>query len=266
MNNLALKVEHLSKKYTLRGRRTSSAGSLKALLNKPLQALYQSISGGGTSPSKEVIWALKDVSFEIEQGEAVGFVGKNGAGKSTLLKILSRITYPTEGKVTMYQQVSSLLEMGTGFNPDLSGRDNVYLNGSLLGMSHAEINRKYDEIVAFSEIEPFIDMPVKYYSSGMFVRLAFSVAAHLSPELLLLDEVLSVGDAAFQVKSLQKMKELLDQGSTLIYVSHNLQAVVNMCQRVLYLEDGKIVMDGPAKEVVDAYWRKTLQDDGVTPP
>jgi lipopolysaccharide transport system ATP-binding protein len=197
--------------------------------------------------------ALKDVTFCVEFGESVGLIGRNGAGKSTLLKILSRITRPSQGKITLYQRVSSLLEVGTGFNTELSGRDNVYLSGSFLGMKVPEIKQKFDEIVAFSEVEQFIDTPVKYYSSGMYVRLAFSVAVHLTPEILLIDEALSVGDAGFQQKSLTKMKELLESGATIILVSHNDQAIRDLCKRAIWLDKGVIRMDGLATQVVERY-------------
>ena len=183
----------------------------------------------------------------------IGLIGRNGAGKSTLLKILSRITRPSKGRITLYERVNSLLEVGTGFNTELSGRDNIFLNGSFLGMKMVEIKQKFDEIVAFSEIEQFIDTPVKYYSSGMFVRLAFSVAVHLTPETLLLDEILSVGDAGFQQKSMKKMRELLSSGATIVLVSHSDQAIRNICQRAIWLEKGTIQMDGPSEAVVEQY-------------
>ena len=201
----------------------------------------------------EPFFALKEVSFEMEHGESMGLIGRNGAGKSTLLKILSRITRPSKGRIVLYEHVNSLLEVGTGFNVELSGRDNIFLNGSFLGMRTSEIRRKFDEIVAFSEVEQFIDTPVKYYSSGMFVRLAFSVAVHLTPEILLLDEVLSVGDASFQHKSMAKMKELLGSGATIIFVSHNEQAVRDICKRAIWLDKGEIQMDGPSDGVVEKY-------------
>jgi lipopolysaccharide transport system ATP-binding protein len=193
------------------------------------------------------------VSFEVEHGESVGLMGRNGSGKSTLLKILSRITRPSQGRITLYQHVNSLLEVGTGFNIELSGRENIYLNGSFLGMKTSEIRQKFDEIVEFSEVEQFIDTPVKYYSSGMFVRLAFSVAVHLTPEILLLDEILSVGDAGFQQKSMEKMKELLGSGATIILVSHNDQAIRDICKRAIWLDKGVIRMDGSSSDVAENY-------------
>ncbi len=202
---------------------------------------------------EDIIWALRDVSFEIKPGEVIGVIGKNGAGKSTLLKILSRITYPTHGIVKLNGRVSSLLEVGTGFHPELTGRDNIYLNGTILGMTRAEINRKFDEIVDFSGISKFIDTPVKFYSSGMGVRLAFSVAAHLEPEILLIDEVLSVGDAAFQKRSLGKMEEVSKEGRTVLFVSHNMGAVHSLCSRGLLLESGTLTMDDNVDAVINQY-------------
>lgn len=202
---------------------------------------------------EDVIWALRDVSFQIKPGEVIGVIGKNGAGKSTLLKILSRITYPTHGLVELNGRVSSLLEVGTGFHPELTGRENVYLNGTILGMTRMEIDRKFDEIVEFSGISKFIDTPVKFYSSGMGVRLAFSVAAHLEPEILLIDEVLSVGDAAFQKKSLGKMEEVSKQGRTVLFVSHNMGAVRALCTRGLLLESGQLVVDDDVDKVINTY-------------
>ena len=197
------------------------------------------------APAPEPFWALKDVSFSIGQAEVVGLIGKNGAGKSTLLKILSRITEPTEGRIDLYGRVSSLLEVGIGFHPELSGRDNVYLNGAILGMSRAEIRRKFDEIVEFAEIAKFLDTPVKRYSSGMYVRLAFAVAAHLEPDILIVDEVLAVGDAAFQQKCLGKMRDIRAQGHSVIVVSHNMATVTSLCQRVVWLDSGRVKMSGP---------------------
>jgi lipopolysaccharide transport system ATP-binding protein len=201
----------------------------------------------------EVIWALKDVSFEVEPGEALGIVGRNGAGKSTLLKILSRITEPTSGRVELFGRVGSLLEVGTGFHTELTGRENVYLNGTILGMKRAEIARKFDEIVAFSEIDKFIDTPVKWYSSGMHTRLAFAVAANFEPEILIVDEVLAVGDADFQKKCLAKMGEIASSGRTVIFVSHNMNAIETLCGRVLWLVDGQVVERAETEKVVSDY-------------
>ena len=199
------------------------------------------------------IWALKDVSFEIRPGEVVGVIGRNGAGKSTLLKILSRITEPTEGHAEIRGRVRSLLEVGTGFHAELTGRENIYLNGAILGMKEAEINRKFDEIVAFAEVEKFIDTQVKHYSSGMYVRLAFAVAAHVEPEILLVDEVLAVGDARFQRKCLNKMQDVGRQGRTVLFVSHNMPAVTRLCPRTVLIDAGKVLQDGPSYQVVGAY-------------
>jgi lipopolysaccharide transport system ATP-binding protein len=208
---------------------------------------------------ERTFWALRDLSFEIGQGQIVGIVGRNGAGKSTLLKILSRITTPTEGTATINGRVGALLEVGVGFHPELTGRENVFLNGAILGMRRAEIQRKFDDIVAFSEVERFLDTPVKRYSSGMYVRLAFSVAAHLEPEILVIDEVLAVGDTAFQKKCLGKMGSVARDGRTVLFVSHNLVAVTSLCQRGIMLEGGRIVEDGPSNDVVNSYIRRTNQ-------
>jgi homopolymeric O-antigen transport system ATP-binding protein len=202
----------------------------------------------------EEFWALKDVSFEVQQGEVLGIIGRNGAGKSTLLKILSRITEPTRGRVTLRGRVASLLEVGTGFHPELTGRENIYLNGAILGMSRAEIRKKFDEIVAFAEVEKFLDTPVKRYSSGMYVRLAFAVAAHLEPEILVVDEVLAVGDAEFQKKCLGKMDEVSRrEGRTVLFVSHNMAAIVELARRAVLLNNGSIAVDAPVSEAVSAY-------------
>ncbi len=203
--------------------------------------------------AKEDFWALKGITFDVKQGEAVGIIGRNGAGKTTLLKILSRITYPTKGEINLYGRVASLLEVGTGFHPELSGRENVYFNGSILGMKKAEIDKKFDEIVAFSEVEKFIDTPVKRYSSGMQVRLAFAVAAHLEPEILLVDEVLAVGDFAFQKKCLGKMSDVTKGGRTVLFVSHNMAAIQRLCSRAILLNEGNLVSDGSADKVVNEY-------------
>jgi lipopolysaccharide transport system ATP-binding protein len=253
MPQFAVKAENVWKEYRIRHHFEGSASSLKEILNSPVNRIIHKIKGTGSHYESETFWALRDISFEIEHGESVGLIGRNGAGKSTLLKILSRITRPSLGKLVIYERVNSLLEIGTGFNIELSGRDNVYLNGSFLGMKQQEIKKRFDEIVAFSEIEQFIDTPVKYYSSGMYVRLAFSVAVHLTPELLLLDEVLAVGDAGFQQKSLEKMKELLGSGATIIFVSHNQDAIKKICKRAIWLQNGELMMDGKSDEIVRHY-------------
>jgi lipopolysaccharide transport system ATP-binding protein len=208
----------------------------------------------------EQFWALKDVSFEVKRGEVVGIIGRNGAGKSTLLKILSRITEPSAGRVTIKGRVASLLEVGTGFHPELTGRENIYLNGAILGMTRAEIRAKFDAIVAFAEVERFLDTPVKRYSSGMYVRLAFAVAAHLEPEILVVDEVLAVGDAEFQRKCLGKMGEVASGGRTVLFVSHNMAAVRNICSRSLLLRNGQLMRDAPTDDVVDAYVEESAQN------
>jgi lipopolysaccharide transport system ATP-binding protein len=208
----------------------------------------------------DTIWALRDVSFEVKRGEVVGIIGRNGAGKSTLLKILSRITEPTGGRAEIHGRVGSLLEVGTGFHPELTGRENIYLNGAILGMKRAEIDRKFDEIVAFAEIEKFLDTPVKRYSSGMYVRLAFAVAAHLEPEILLVDEVLAVGDAAFQKKCLGKMGDVAREGRTVLFVSHNMGAVARLCNRSMWLDDGCIHKQGATSEVINAYLQEGISN------
>lgn len=258
MTRLAIKSENIWKEYQIRHHFGGQAVSLKELLNNPFNRLTHKFRHSGEYDKVEPFWALKDVSFEIEHGESVGLIGRNGAGKSTLLKILSRITRPSRGKIMLYERVNSLLEIGTGFNPELSGRENIYLNGSFLGMKHNEIRQKFDEIVAFSEIEQFIDSPVKYYSSGMYVRLAFSVAVHLTPELLLLDEVLAVGDAGFRQKSTAKMKELLGSGATILLVSHSDVSIKEICRRAILLEHGSIVMDGSAEQVINSYMNSVV--------
>jgi lipopolysaccharide transport system ATP-binding protein len=247
-----ISVEKLGKQYTL-GVRRESFGTLRDVLmdslRTPLRRMKRSIAG-----DKAVrIWAVSDVSFDIAKGEIVGIIGRNGAGKSTLLKLLSRITEPTRGRIDLYGRIASLLEVGTGFHPELTGRDNIYLNGAILGMRRAEIARNFDEIVAFSEVEKFIDTPVKRYSSGMYVRLAFAVAAHLEPEILLVDEVLAVGDARFQRKCLSKMQDAGRQGRTVLFVSHNMPAVTRLCPRTILLDEGHVLFDGSSHEVVSKY-------------
>jgi lipopolysaccharide transport system ATP-binding protein len=216
--------------------------------------LGQAAKGGWQRPGRDtIIWALRDVSFEVFPGEIVGIVGRNGAGKSTLLKILSRIVRPTAGEVDIYGRLGSLLEIGTGFHPDLTGRENVYFNGAIIGMSRSEITRKFDEIVAFAEVEEFLDTPVKHYSSGMYLRLAFAVAAHFEPEILILDEVLAVGDAAFQQKCYQKMQDVIREGRTIFLVSHDPTAIQRLCRRALLIESGCLKEDGLADTVVKRY-------------
>ena len=234
-------------------RNANLADPQPALLNSP--SAIPNPQFAIRNPQSEYIWALKDASFEIKRGEVVGIIGRNGAGKSTLLKILSRITAPTEGEADVFGRVGSLLEVGTGFHPELTGRENVYLNGAILGMKKAEINRKFDEIVAFAEVEKFIDTPVKHYSSGMYLRLAFSVAAHLEPEILLVDEVLAVGDASFQKKCLGKIEGVAKGGRTVLFVSHNMTPIVQLCTQVLWLNSGGVVEKGDPRKVVSCYLR-----------
>jgi lipopolysaccharide transport system ATP-binding protein len=219
-------------------------------------------AGGRRRTEREAFWALKDVSFKVRRGEVLGIIGRNGAGKSTLLKVLSRITEPTEGKVRLRGRVASLLEVGTGFHPELTGRENIFLNGAILGMTHAEISKKFDEIVAFAEVEKFIDTPVKRYSSGMYVRLAFAVAAHLDPEILIIDEVLAVGDVAFQQKCLGRMDSVARGGRTVLFVSHNMPVVQNLCQRAILLRDGRVLMEGATHDCVAEYLKSGTADAG----
>jgi lipopolysaccharide transport system ATP-binding protein len=258
MGDIALRAEALSKLYRLGGSREAYK-TLRDTLSDAVVAAWRRAGklvqgrGAGAAERDDTLWALKDVAFEIKRGEVVGIIGRNGAGKSTLLKIFGRITEPTEGYVDIYGRVGSLLEVGTGFHPELTGRDNIYLNGAILGMKRVEIGRKFDEIVAFAEIERFIDTPVKHYSSGMYMRLAFAVAAHLEPEILLVDEVLAVGDARFQRKCLNKMHDVGQQGRTVLFVSHNMPAITRLCERAILLDGGRVQQDGPSHRVVSTY-------------
>ncbi|MGH9967747.1 MAG: ABC transporter ATP-binding protein [Pyrinomonadaceae bacterium] len=248
--NTTVTIEKVSKRYRIGGLHPGYM-TFREMVGDAIAAPLRRLRRG--NGNYQMIWALQDVNLEIQQGELVGIIGHNGAGKSTLLKILSRITRPTTGLVKMFGRVGSLLEVGTGFHPDLTGRENVYLSGAILGMRRAEIERKFDEIVAFAEMEKFIETPVKFYSSGMYVRLAFSVAAHLEPEILIMDEVLAVGDAAFQQKCLDKMHAIRQQGRTIFFVSHNMPAITRLCKRVLLLEAGAVVADGEPHAVVNRY-------------
>jgi lipopolysaccharide transport system ATP-binding protein len=264
MSDVVIRVENLGKLYRI-GKAQERYPTLRdALTNtftaplRRLRSAFQRSSVPTFQRSNDHIWALKDVSFEVKRGEVLGIIGRNGAGKSTLLKILSRITEPTEGRAETNGRVGSLLEVGTGFHPELTGRENIYLNGAILGMKKAEIERKFAEIVAFAEIEKFLDTPVKHYSSGMYVRLAFAVAAHLEPEILLVDEVLAVGDAAFQKKCLGKMGDVAREGRTVLFVSHNMGAVQRLCERCLLLEHGALLANGPTAQVVHTYMRPGL--------
>jgi lipopolysaccharide transport system ATP-binding protein len=257
--NVAIRVENLSKKYILRhqvGR--SQYVALRDVLANKAKSLFQSNSD---RPSREDFWALKEVSFEIKEGQSVGIIGRNGAGKSTLLKILSRITRPTEGRVEIAGRVASLLEVGTGFHPELTGRENIYLNGAILGMRRAEISRRFDEIVSFADVERFLDTPVKHFSSGMYMRLAFAVAAHLESEILIVDEVLAVGDAAFQKKCLGKMRDVGQSGRTVLFVSHNMEAIARMCSTCVYLVHGQVNLIGDTRKVLAAYSSSVKQTD-----
>jgi len=247
MGSVAIKVENISKKYTI-GKKTS--GSLRETLTNTLSGL---LNNKGHSRTSEEFWALKDVSFEIEKGDAVGIIGKNGAGKSTLLKILSKITKPTKGRIVIDGRIASLLEIGTGFHPELTGRENIFMNGVMLGMNKSEIKKKFNEIVDFSGIEKFIDTPVKRYSSGMYVRLGFAVAAHLEPEILIVDEVLAVGDAEFQKKCLGKMKDVAGHGRTVLFVSHNMAAIENLCTKCILIQDGTNKFEGNTEAAIDFY-------------
>jgi len=265
MSDVAIRVQGVSKQFelgaarprfpTLRDALVSSAQRAGAMVFSPLRSFRE-------RQRPETFWALRDISFEVAQGEVVGIIGGNGAGKSTLLKILSRITEPTEGRIEIHGRVGSLLEVGTGFHPELTGRENTFLNGAILGMTRQEIARKFDEIVAFAEVERFIDTPVKHYSSGMYLRLAFAVAAHLEPEILIVDEVLAVGDASFQKKCLGKMGDVAREGRTVLFVSHNMDAVQRLCTHCLMLERGRVTAEGPTAAVVSRYLSRNLGSGG----
>ena len=254
--NPSVKVENLSKLYHM-GTRKAPYATLREALTGAFRAPFKRPQKSGHSKD-ETVWALKDVSFEIQQGEVVGIIGRNGSGKSTLLKVLSRITDPSIGRVELYGRTRSLLEVGTGFHPELTGRENIQLNGAILGMARTEVTRKFDEIVAFSEVEKFIDTPVKYYSSGMYLRLAFAIAAHLESEILIVDEVLAVGDASFQKKCLNKMEDAGQQGRTVLFVSHDMTAITRLCQRAVWLDRGEVMRDGPSHQVAGAYLSSEL--------
>jgi lipopolysaccharide transport system ATP-binding protein len=258
MGNVAIRVEALSKQYRIgrkQDRYRTLCDTLTDALVSPFRQVSKLLQGQATKTAEPdpTIWALRDVSFEVMHGEVLGLIGRNGAGKSTLLKILSRITEPTSGYAEIHGRVGSLLEVGSGFHPELTGRENIYLNGAILGMKRAEIEHKFDAIVAFAEMERFIDTPLKHYSSGMHMRLAFAVAAHLEPEILLIDEVLAVGDARFQKKCINKMQDVGQQGRTVLFVSHNIPAIIRLCERIILLDEGKVLRDGPSQQVASAY-------------
>jgi lipopolysaccharide transport system ATP-binding protein len=266
MSAPVIRVEQLSKRYRLQHQ---AGGSFRyvalrdVLAEKARRLLQRRPPDSAHGPANEDFWALQEVSFDLAQGERLGIIGRNGAGKSTLLKILSRITEPTRGTARIRGRVASLLEVGTGFHPELTGRENIFLNGAILGMSRTEIQARFDEIVAFAEIEKFLDTPVKRYSSGMYVRLAFAVAAHLEPEILIVDEVLAVGDAAFQKKCLGKMEDVTRAGRTLLFVSHNMPTVQHLCSRVLHLHQGRLRADGQPAEVISGYLNLGLEPDSA---
>ena len=258
MSDTIIQVENLGKKYTIGHQQNKQEyNALRDIISNKSRDIVRRFQRGSRpkNPTTEDFWALKDVSFEVEQGDRIGIIGRNGAGKSTLLKVLSRITEPTVGQVRIKGRVASLLEVGTGFHPELTGRENIFLNGAILGMGKTEIHRKFDEIVAFAEVEKFLDTPVKRYSSGMYVRLAFSVAAHLEPEILIVDEVLAVGDAKFQNKCLGRMKDVSEEGRIVIFVSHNMGAIRSMCSTGVLLERGQMKLAGNINTVLDTYFR-----------
>ncbi|OWK43712.1 ABC transporter ATP-binding protein [Fimbriiglobus ruber] len=258
----AIRVENLSKRYHI-GRAPTGFSNLTETVRTVARSTWgklKQLAAAGEATDGTAYWALKDVSFDVHPGEVVGVVGRNGAGKSTLLKLMSRITVPTSGRIEVRGRMGSLLEVGTGFHPELTGRENVFLNGSILGMTRQEIRAKFDKIVEFSEIGAYLDTPVKRYSSGMYVRLAFAVAAHLEPEILIVDEVLAVGDATFQRRCIDRMAELAAQGRTILFVSHNMQLIPRFCHRAVYLERGTVKQVGPADKVTQLYLDKLLED------
>jgi lipopolysaccharide transport system ATP-binding protein len=254
--SIVVDVERIGKRYRLGAAQRSY--SLRETLTHRVTTGVRAITGRGNGGDAAFHWALRDVSFQVRTGEVLGIIGRNGAGKSTLLKVLSRIVEPTEGRAVLRGRVGSLLEVGTGFHPELTGRDNVFLNGSILGMDRAHIRRRFDEIVAFSGVEAFIDTPVKRYSSGMYLRLAFAVAAHLEPEILIMDEVLAVGDASFQKKCLGKMEDVAHEGRTVLFVSHDMSAIARLCARTVLLDAGHVIADGPTHDVVRTYLHSGL--------
>jgi lipopolysaccharide transport system ATP-binding protein len=263
-SDLAISIENLGKLYSIGHRRSDRDGMRHAIEGAVRDPRAWLRRRRDAKVEKADFWALRDVSLEIKRGEVVGIIGRNGAGKSTMLKLLSRITVPTEGRIRINGRIASLLEVGTGFHLELTGRENIFLNGAILGMSRVEIIRKFDEIVAFSEIEEFLDTPVKRYSSGMYVRLAFAVAAHLDPEILIVDEVLAVGDASFQKKCLGKMGSFAESGRTVLFVSHNVEAVRTLCHRGIWMKDGRLHRDGPVEEIIDEYFESVASSSSFS--
>ena len=270
MSGTSIKVDGLSKRYRIGTREDSHdtlVGMVTAMLKAPIRNFkrLRKLINFSNNSEKDIVWALRDVSFQVDEGDVLGIVGRNGAGKSTLLKILSRITDPTSGYVEITGRVSSLLEVGTGFHPELTGRENVFLNGTILGMTKKEVHSKFDQIVAFSGMEKFIDTPIKWYSSGMQVRLAFSVAAHLDPQIMIVDEVLAVGDAEFQKKCLGKMENVAQSGRTVLFVSHNLNAIHSLCPKSLFLENGKVMNYGKTGDIIYQYLNTVLKKEKSLP-
>ena len=265
MSDTVIRVENLGKKYIIGHQQQERYTALRDVITNKVKSLGSLINSKGKveNPAFEEFWALKDVSFDIKQGDRVGIIGRNGAGKSTLLKILSRITEPTKGSIKIKGRVASLLEVGTGFHPELTGRENIFLNGAILGMGKEEIKRKFDEIVAFAEVEKFLDTPVKRYSSGMYVRLAFAVAAHLEPEILIVDEVLAVGDAQFQKKCLGKMEDVAEEGRTVLFVSHNMPTIQALCQKVIWLQKGIVKINDYSEKVIPKYLSEGLNSESA---
>jgi lipopolysaccharide transport system ATP-binding protein len=253
VSDIAIRVEGLGKKYRIRHQRRERYTALRDVITDKFRAMFRRRAPSDATPTVEDFWALRDVSFEVGRGEVVGIIGRNGAGKSTLLKVISRITEPNEGRIELDGRVASMLEVGTGFHSELTGRENIFLNGAILGMRHAEIKRRFDEIVAFADVENFLDTPVKRFSSGMYMRLAFAVAAHLETENLIVDEVLAVGDAEFQKKCLGKMSEVARGGRTVLFVSHNMGAIRRLTQRCILLDRGRMMLDAPVQEVIERY-------------
>ncbi len=258
-SDVAIRIAGLGKKYRIRQQRRERYVALRDVLSDAVRDLFRRKQKKYPRPTIEDFWALKDVSFEVRRGEVTGVIGRNGAGKSTLLKVISRITEPSAGRIELNGRVTSMLEVGTGFHPELTGRENIYLNGAILGMRHAEVKRDFDEIVAFSGVEEFLDTPIKRFSSGMYVRLAFAVAAHLHTEILIVDEVLAVGDAEFQRKCLGRMSEVAQRGRTVLFVSHNMGAIRRLTQRCILLDQGRVKLEGPSQEAIERYLQQASE-------